>query len=43
MAQPRGVLIDTHCHPQYFPDGPDAVLERARSVGVGTFVPPKTF
>jgi TatD DNase family protein len=34
------VLIDTHCHldPQYFPDGPDAALERARSVGVDTFV-----
>ena len=28
-------LIDTHCHldPQYFPSGPDAVLERARAVG----------
>jgi TatD DNase family protein len=34
------VLIDTHCHldPQYFPDGPDVALDRARSVGVGTFV-----
>jgi TatD DNase family protein len=34
------VLIDTHCHldPQYFPEGPDAALDRARSVGVGTFV-----
>ncbi len=33
-------LIDTHCHldPQYFPAGPDAVLERARAVGVGGFV-----
>lgn len=34
------MLIDTHCHldPQYFPDGPDVALDRARSVGVGTFV-----
>ena len=33
-------LIDTHCHldPQYFPAGPDAVLERARAVGVQGFV-----
>ncbi len=33
-------LIDTHCHldPQYFPAGPDDVLERARAVGVAGFV-----
>ncbi len=33
-------LIDTHCHldPQYFPAGPDAVLERARAAGVAGFV-----
>jgi TatD DNase family protein len=34
------VLVDTHCHldPQYFPSGPDEVLERARAAGVGGFV-----
>ena len=34
------MLVDTHCHldPQYFPAGPDEVLERARAAGVGGFV-----
>ena len=34
------MLIDTHCHldPQYFPEGPDAALDRARAAGVDTFV-----
>jgi TatD DNase family protein len=34
------VLIDSHCHldPEHFPEGPDAVLERARAAGVGAFV-----
>ncbi|MBS2015240.1 MAG: TatD family hydrolase [Deltaproteobacteria bacterium] len=34
------MLVDTHCHldPQYFPSGPDEVLARARSAGVGGFV-----
>ena len=34
------MLVDTHCHldPQYFPAGPDEVLERAREAGVGGFV-----
>ena len=34
------MLIDTHCHldDHYFPEGADAVLERARAVGVGGFV-----
>jgi TatD DNase family protein len=33
-------LVDTHCHldPQYFPEGPDDVLARARASGVGGFV-----
>jgi len=33
-------LIDTHCHldPQYFPEGVDAALERAREAGVDHFV-----
>ena len=34
------VLIDTHCHldGEYFPDGPEPVLARARAAGVGGFV-----
>lgn len=34
------MLIDSHCHldPEHFPEGPDAVLERARAAGVGAFV-----
>jgi TatD DNase family protein len=34
------MLIDTHCHvdPGYFPEGTDAVLDRARAVGVKAFV-----
>lgn len=34
------MLIDTHCHLDagYFPEGADAVLERARAQGVGAFV-----
>jgi TatD DNase family protein len=34
------VLIDTHCHldATYFPDGPDAAIERARLQGVDAFV-----
>jgi len=34
------VLIDTHCHldAEYFPEGPEAVLARARAAGVGGFV-----
>lgn len=34
------MLIDSHCHldPSYFPEGPDAVLQRAREAGVGHFV-----
>lgn len=34
------MLIDTHCHldPHYFPEGSDAVMARARAVGVGGFV-----
>lgn len=34
------MLIDTHCHldPEYFPEGADAVLARARDAGVGAFV-----
>ena len=33
-------LVDTHCHldAQYFPEGPDDVLTRARASGVGGFV-----
>jgi TatD DNase family protein len=33
-------LVDTHCHldPHYFPDGPDAVIARAKSAGVVGFV-----
>jgi len=33
-------LVDTHCHldPQYFPDGPDAALDRARKAGVSAFM-----
>ena len=33
-------LVDTHCHldPQYFPEGPGPVLDRARAAGVGAFV-----
>lgn len=34
------MLVDTHCHldPTYFPDGADAVIERARGQGVDAFV-----
>jgi TatD DNase family protein len=34
------VLIDTHCHldATYFPDGPDAAIERAHLQGVDAFV-----
>ena len=34
------MLIDTHCHLDagYFPDGPDATIERARLQGVDAFV-----
>src|SRR5215207_10968254 len=34
------MLIDSHCHLdlEHFPEGPDAVLERARAAGVGAFV-----
>ena len=34
------MLIDTHCHLDagYFPDGPDAAIERARLQGVDAFV-----
>ena len=34
------MLIDTHCHidPQYFPEGADETLSRARSAGVAGFV-----
>lgn len=34
------MLIDTHCHldEHYFPEGADAVMDRARAVGVGGFV-----
>lgn len=34
------MLIDSHCHldPQYYPEGFDAALERARAAGVGGFV-----
>jgi TatD DNase family protein len=34
------VLIDSHCHldPAYFPDGPDAALDRAGAAGVDAFV-----
>jgi TatD DNase family protein len=33
-------LVDTHCHldAQYFPDGPEAVLGRARNAGVSAFM-----
>jgi TatD DNase family protein len=33
-------IVDTHCHldPHYFPDGPDAVMARARAAGVVGFV-----
>ncbi len=33
-------LVDTHCHldPQYFPEGPEAPLERARAAGVSGFI-----
>lgn len=34
------MLIDSHCHldVEYFPEGPEAVLDRARGVGVEHFV-----
>lgn len=34
------MLIDAHCHldPETWPEGPDAVLARARAAGVGAFV-----
>ncbi len=34
------LLVDTHCHldAQYYPDGCDGALERARAAGVGAFV-----
>ncbi|MBX3228222.1 MAG: TatD family hydrolase [Labilithrix sp.] len=34
------MLVDTHCHldPQYFPNGPDDALARARDAGIGGFV-----
>lgn len=34
------MLIDTHCHldPHYFPEGPDAVIERANAADVRAFV-----
>ncbi|MGH7298697.1 MAG: TatD family hydrolase, partial [Polyangiaceae bacterium] len=33
-------LVDAHCHldPGYFPEGADAVMERARAAGVAGFV-----
>jgi TatD DNase family protein len=33
-------LVDTHCHldPQYYPDGHEAALDRARQAGVRAFV-----
>jgi TatD DNase family protein len=33
-------LVDTHCHldPQYFPDGPEGPLDRARAAGVSGFI-----
>ena len=38
MASP--IFVDTHCHldAHYFPDGPEAVIARARTAGVGAFV-----
>jgi TatD DNase family protein len=37
---PPPAFVDTHCHldRQYFPDGPEGVLDRARAVGVDGFV-----
>ena len=39
-AMPPVSFVDTHCHmdPQYFPEGPDAALARARAAGVVGFV-----
>jgi TatD DNase family protein len=36
----RAPLVDTHCHldAEYFPEGPDAVIARARDAGVAAFV-----
>jgi TatD DNase family protein len=40
MGYHRAMIVDTHCHldASYFPEGPDAVLARARAAGVGAFV-----
>jgi TatD DNase family protein len=34
------MIVDSHCHldPRHFPEGADAVLERAKAAGVGAFV-----
>src|SRR5690606_11481657 len=40
LSRSQLMLVDTHCHldPEHFPEGPDAVLARAREAGVGHFV-----